>query len=169
MIHGPYSVKFNYSLHNSPPLIPVQSQMNLVHNLPPYFFQIYFNINFHLHLVLANYLFSSGFPIKTLKSFLLSAIRATCPPHFTFFDFILLITFGEEYKSEAPICGVLFSALLFRSSQVQIHYQSTLFLNARWTYLTLLIDWFFPLVSRVLQTRNLYKLVIFATIYFASF
>jgi hypothetical protein len=60
--------KVYYRVHNSPPLLPILSQMNLlvVHTLPSYFFEIYFNINLHLRLSLPNDLSSSGFPIRTL-------------------------------------------------------------------------------------------------------
>jgi hypothetical protein len=40
----------------------------------------------------------SGFPIKILYAFRLSAMRATFPAHLTLHDFIILIILGQEYK-----------------------------------------------------------------------
>ena len=35
---------------------------------------------------------------KNLNAFLISSIDATCPAHFTFPDWTILIIFGEKYK-----------------------------------------------------------------------
>jgi hypothetical protein len=43
-------------------------------------------------------LFPSGFPIKTLYTFLTSSMRATCRAQLILLDFIYLIICGEEYK-----------------------------------------------------------------------
>ena len=75
--------------------------------------------------------FLQGSPSKLCKCFCYLPCVPHAPSHFTFFDFIILITFGEERTSKAPFCSVSFSALLFPPSQVLIHSQSTLFLNAR--------------------------------------
>jgi hypothetical protein len=45
----------------------------------------------HLRLCLPSGLFHSGFPSNNLYTFLFSPIRATCPAHLIFLDFIILI------------------------------------------------------------------------------
>ena len=53
----------------------------------------------HLHLGLPSGLLPSGFPTKTLYTFLSSPTHATCPAHLILLDFIFLTILGEEYKS----------------------------------------------------------------------
>ena len=69
---------------NSPPLIPILSQMNEVHIFLPYFLKIHFNIILHLRLILP----SGSFPTGTLNVFLFPPVLTTCHAHL-----ILLIIF----------------------------------------------------------------------------
>jgi uncharacterized membrane protein YqaE (UPF0057 family) len=47
--------------------------------------------------LLRNGLFTSGFLINILYTFLFSVNHATCPAHLILLDFITLIMFGDEY------------------------------------------------------------------------
>ena len=51
--------------------------------------------------------FPPCFPIKTWYSHLLSSIRATIPAHLFLLDLIARIIFGEEYRSQTSLCGLL--------------------------------------------------------------
>jgi hypothetical protein len=100
--------KVYYRVHNSPPLVPINSQLNPVQAFQPYLCKIRFN-----SLGLSSGHFLSGFPTKTPYSFLFSLIRATRSDHLTFLDFMTLlinIWWGVGYNYEAPhyeICPTL--------------------------------------------------------------
>ena len=60
----------------------------------------------HLCLVLPSRLFHSGFLTKTLYTPLLSPIRATCPAHFIFLEFVTRTILGEEFRSlNSSLCS----------------------------------------------------------------
>ena len=64
----------------------------------------------HLRLGLPSGLLPSGFPTKTLYTLLSSPIRATCPAHLIFLDFISRTILGEQYKSfSSSLCNLLHS------------------------------------------------------------
>jgi hypothetical protein len=51
----------HHRVHNSPPLVPILSQMNPVHALTYYLLEIHFNIISDIALVLPSAVFPSGF------------------------------------------------------------------------------------------------------------
>jgi hypothetical protein len=72
--------KVHYRIHKSPPLVPIQSQINPVHasNLASWGSVL---ISSHLRLGLSGGFFPSGLRTKTLYEPILSSVPATCPAH----------------------------------------------------------------------------------------
>ena len=91
-----WNPKVHYRVHNSPPHVPILSQINPVHPLATDFLMINFNVVVPYTSGIANGLLPSDFPIKTLNAPLLSAIRATCSVHLVFLDLVTRIIFSEN-------------------------------------------------------------------------
>jgi hypothetical protein len=63
-------------------------------------------LSIHLRLGLPSGLYPSGFPPNTLYAFIVFHIRATNPAHLILLDLIIIIIFGEEYKSwSSSVCS----------------------------------------------------------------
>jgi hypothetical protein len=93
-----WTPKVHYRVHKSPPLFPILMHLDPIHTTPPYFPKTQLNIILPPSLGLPIGLFPSGFAIKILHEFSLH-VPATCPAHRILLDLIILIIFGEEYKS----------------------------------------------------------------------
>ena len=74
----------------------------------------------------------SGFPTKTLYTPLSSPIRATCPTHLIFLDFITRTILGEEYKSFiSSLCSLLHSPVTLSLLGPNILLNTLSFLSSR--------------------------------------
>jgi hypothetical protein len=91
--------KFHYRIHNCPPPVSTLTQLNPVHTSTCHFWSSILILSFRLCLGLPSGLFRSGFPTKTLYTPLPSPIRAKCPAHLIFLDFITRTIVGEGYRS----------------------------------------------------------------------
>jgi hypothetical protein len=76
---------------------PYPEPDELVHKFPPYFPKIDYNIIFPSTSRPSKWSLRWHFPTKTLYTFLISLVRATCPTNFILIEFIILIMFGEAY------------------------------------------------------------------------
>jgi hypothetical protein len=88
------------------------SRANSIHSIPPHptSWRSILILSSHLPLGVPSGDFRLGLSTKTLYAPLLSPIRAICPTHLTFLDFITLTIVGEEYSSlSSSLCSFLHS------------------------------------------------------------
>jgi hypothetical protein len=86
-------------LSQVPATVPILSQLGPAHNPTSHVHKIHLNIIIPSTPGFYKWPLSFRFPTKTLYTPLLSPIRAICPAHLIFLDFITRKILGEEYRS----------------------------------------------------------------------
>ena len=98
----------------SPPLLPIMTQINPVHPPPhPTSWSSILILSSHLSLGPPSSVFLSGFHAKTLYALFLFHILAACHAHLILFDLINRIIFGKEYRRvSTSLCSFLHSPVI---------------------------------------------------------
>ena len=91
--------KVHCRIHNSPPPVPILSQINAGHALPTCVLKIYFNIVLPSTPGSSKWFIPSGFRTKILYTPVLALYMLHALPILNFLDLINRIIFGEEYRA----------------------------------------------------------------------
>jgi len=88
------------------PFVPVLSQTNPLHFLAAYFCTMHFNILLPPQLSSPTRSYPSGLPTKTLREYLCSPLRVTCPVHLTVLDLITVVMAVQNTSWSSSFCGL---------------------------------------------------------------
>jgi hypothetical protein len=97
----------HHHIHNSPPLVPVLSQINPAHAPPPYSLKTHFNTLLQPIFRSSKWSFPWSFLTKLLHETLISPICATHPTHLTLLHFITQIFGKKKELWSSSMCSFL--------------------------------------------------------------
>jgi hypothetical protein len=101
-------------VHQSPPLVPLLSQINSVHTLPSYFSNIHFSITCPCTPRACKWCVPLTLNHQITVCVSLLFLRTTCSAHFFIVDLITLIIFRDDDKPWSPsLCSLLQSSVTF--------------------------------------------------------
>jgi hypothetical protein len=99
--------------HESPSLVTILSQLNPIHNFPPYFFKVHYNIILPSAPGSSKWFLHSNFPTSVLWA-LISLMPVTCPPPPTkFLNFTNLINIWWRVQNKKFLIIKIFTVSFY--------------------------------------------------------